>query len=129
MQKKRSGATAWLERCWRDRCGRLGTQVLNELHVNLRRVAPGLEREDARAIVLRYRAWSPWLVDDATVDIAWTLEERLAISDWDALVVAAAQQQGCDFLLTEDLQHDRSIDGLRVVNPFRAAASLLDSTP
>ena len=126
--KKRSGATAWLERCWRDRCGRLSTQVLNELYVNLRRVAPGLERKDARDLVQRYRAWSPWLVDDVTVDIAWTLEDRLAISYWDALMVAAAQQQGCDFLLTENLQHDRAIDGLRVVNPFRAAPSLLDST-
>ena len=126
--KKRSGATAWLERCWRDRCGRLSTQVLNELYVNLRRVAPGLERKDARDLVQRYRAWSPWLVDDVTVDLAWNLEDRLAISYWDALMVAAAQQQGCDFLLTEDLQHDLAIDGLRVVNPFRATPSLLDST-
>ena len=56
---------------------------------------------------------------------ALAIRYQLRVSDWDALMIAAAQQQDCDFLLTEDLQHDRSIDGLRVVNPFHAAPSLL----
>jgi predicted nucleic acid-binding protein len=40
------------------------------------------------------------------------------ISPWDALVVRAAQRAGCAILYSEDLQHDRSFDGVRVVNPF-----------
>ncbi|MEQ1804280.1 MAG: hypothetical protein ABL900_02800 [Burkholderiaceae bacterium] len=40
------------------------------------------------------------------------------MNDRDALIVASAQQQGSGHLLSEDLQHDQQIDGVRVVNPF-----------
>lgn len=43
-------------------------------------------------------------------------------SFWDALVLRAAKQSGCTVLLTEDLQDRREVDGVRIVNPFRAAA-------
>lgn len=36
----------------------------------------------------------------------------------DALIVAAAQRAGCEFLLTEDLADGRPIDSITVVNPF-----------
>jgi predicted nucleic acid-binding protein len=39
-------------------------------------------------------------------------------SYWDALVICCAKQSGCSILLTEDLQHNRTIDGVTIVNPF-----------
>jgi predicted nucleic acid-binding protein len=39
-------------------------------------------------------------------------------SYWDALVLRMAKQSGCRILLTEDMQHGREIDGVRIVNPF-----------
>jgi predicted nucleic acid-binding protein len=39
-------------------------------------------------------------------------------SYWDALVLRMAKQTGCRILLTEDMQHGREIDGVRIVNPF-----------
>lgn len=39
---------------------------------------------------------------------------------WDALVIRAALNAGCRILYSEDLQEGRRIDGLEVVNPFRA---------
>lgn len=126
---KQEAAGAWIRRCWQDRCGRLSTQVLNEFYANLRRVAPGYQRKAARDLVQSYRAWSPWVVDDATVDLAWKLEDRVSISYWDALMLAAAQQHDCAYLLTEDMEHDRHIDGVRIVNPFRAGPELLDTAP
>ena len=125
---KRDAAAVWIAHCWRDECGRVSTQVLNELYANLRRVAPSHERAAARDFVRRYRSWSPWLVDDGTVDLAWHLEDRIAINYWDALMVAAAQQQACSHLLTEDLQHGQQIDGLRVVNPFMATPESLQES-
>ena len=77
-------------------------------------------------MVREYRAWTPWIVDDDTVDAAWLLQDRFAFNYWDALMVAAAQEQGCKLLLTEDLQHDQKIDGLRVVNPFVLGPDVLD---
>lgn len=123
---KQQRAQAWLQRCWRDGCGRLSTQVLNELYANLRRIAPGLSLADARSRVRDYRTWRPWVVDDDTVDIAWDLQDRFALNYWDALMVAAAQQQGCPWLLTEDLQHDQQFDSVQILNPFLVGPAVLD---
>jgi predicted nucleic acid-binding protein len=38
---------------------------------------------------------------------------------FDALIVAGALVSGAESLLTEDLQHDRQIGDLRIINPFR----------
>jgi predicted nucleic acid-binding protein len=40
---------------------------------------------------------------------------------YDALIVAAALDAGCDTLLSEDLQDNRVLGALTIVNPFRAA--------
>jgi predicted nucleic acid-binding protein len=39
---------------------------------------------------------------------------------WDSLIVAAAQDAGCDSLLTEDLTHGMQLDGLVVASPFES---------
>ena len=124
---KQVRAAAWVAHCWRQGCGRLSTQVLNELYVNLRRTAPQLDLAEGRALVRCYRAWQPWVVDGSTVDLAWDLQDRFALSYWDALMVAAAQQQGCRFLLTEDLQHGQQMDRLQVLNPFLVGTEVLDA--
>ncbi len=124
---KQVRASAWIAHCWREGCGRLSTQVLNELFVNLRRTAPQLDLIEGRALVRRYRAWRPLTVDDSTVDLAWTLQDRFALSYWDALMVAAAQQQGCRHLLTEDLQHGQQMDRLQILNPFVVGPEILDA--
>jgi predicted nucleic acid-binding protein len=42
---------------------------------------------------------------------------------YDALIVAAAIEAGCDTLFTEDMQHGLTIDKLTICNPFRQSAS------
>lgn len=37
---------------------------------------------------------------------------------YDALIVTAAVESGCNTLLTEDLQHGRVVQSMRIVNPF-----------
>lgn len=125
---KQAAASQWLQCCWHGQHGRLSTQVLNELYANLRRVAPGLLPEQARSVVRRYRGWQPWTVDDVTVDLAWALQDRFLINYWDALMVAAAQQQGCGYLLSEDLQHEHRFDNVQVINPFKTSPSDLGLT-
>jgi predicted nucleic acid-binding protein len=39
--------------------------------------------------------------------------------------VAAARIAGCEYVLTEDLQHGAEVAGLGVVDPFRAPAGTL----
>ena len=126
---KQAAAAAWLAHFWRHRSGRISTQVLNELYANLRKAAPGMTMDATRALVRRYRAWQPWTVDDSTVDRAWAVQDRFQFNYWDALMVAAAQQQGCTVLLTEDLQHGQKIDQLQVLNPFLIGPEHLDTLP
>ena len=124
---KRDRARAWIAACWSHHCGRLSSQVLNEFYWNARKKFPSaVSAGDARAEVRRLQQWQPWIVDHATVESAWAIESRWGLSYWDALMVAAAQQQGCTFLLTEDLQHDQMIDKLRILNPFLIGPEVLD---
>lgn len=121
-------ARAWLRELWLRRCGRISTQVLNEFYANAtRKLRPPMLAGDARAEVRRYQRWNPWLCDHATVENAWAIESRFRLNWWDALIVASAQQQGCAYLLTEDLQHDQQVDGVRIVNPFLAGPEILDT--
>jgi len=121
-------ARDWLRVLWQRRCGRVSTQVMHEFYVNAtRKLRPAMPAGDARAEVRRYQRWQPWVVDHATVETAWAVESRFGLSYWDALMVAAALQQGCKCLLTEDLQHGQLIDGLRIFNPFTVGPEILDS--
>jgi predicted nucleic acid-binding protein len=125
---KRDRSRAWLAACWSARCGRLSTQVLNEFYANARkRFRDAVSAGDARAEVRRFQEWMPWQIDQATIETAWAIESRYAFDYWDSLMVSAAQHMGCTLLLTEDLQHDQRIDGLRVVNPFLVGPEILDA--
>jgi predicted nucleic acid-binding protein len=44
---------------------------------------------------------------------------RFQISYWDAAVIEAARELGCDTVLSEDLDHGGDYGGVRVENPFR----------
>ena len=124
---KQSRAIEWLEALWVLRCGRVSNQVLNEFYANAtKKLKPAMPAGDARAEVRRYQRWQPWVLDQATVETAWAVESRFGFGYWDSLIVAAAKAQGCRYLLTEDLQHEQTIDGMQIINPFLAAPSAFD---
>jgi predicted nucleic acid-binding protein len=127
---KRDRARDWLRACWTRRCGRTSVQVLNEFYANARRKFPtAISAGDARAQVRRYQQWHPWQIDQATVETAWAVESRYGFTYWDALIIASAQQQGCDYLVSEDLQHGQQIDSVQVLNPFVIGPGVLDGDP
>jgi predicted nucleic acid-binding protein len=127
---KQARAIAWLDALWSRQSGRLSTQVLNEFYaIVTRKLAPAMPAGDARAEVRRYQRWQPWQIEHQTVEAAWSVESRYGLNYWDALIVASALEQGCALLLTEDLQHEQRIDGLRIVNPFVLGPELVDAQP
>jgi predicted nucleic acid-binding protein len=124
---KHAAARRWLRELWLRRCGRLSTQVLNEFYVNVtRKLRPPMPAGDARAEVRRFQRWQPWAPDHATVEAAWAVESRFQVHYWDALMIASAQQLGCTYLLSEDLQHEQPFDTVRVLNPFLIGPEVLD---
>ena len=122
-------AVDWLGRLWTRRCGRVSNQVLIDFYDHAtRRLHPAMPAGDARAEVRRYQRWQPWAVDHATLETAWALESRFGLGFRDALTVAAAQQQGCEWLLSDDLPHNQQVDGVRILNPFLVGPDVLDAT-
>lgn len=116
---KQPVARAALDRLWGARSGTLSTQVLQEFYnVATRKLALPMTRAEAREIVDLYSAWPVVVLDPALILSASRLEEEHQLSFWDALVFEAARVAGAERLLTEDMQHGRVIEGIRIENPF-----------
>ncbi|NKI36446.1 PIN domain-containing protein [Wenzhouxiangella sp. XN79A] len=112
-------ARRWLAELWSSGNGRISTQVLKEYYQTVtRRLKPGMARDDARADVRDLQTWKPLELTAATFEQAWSIEDRMKISWWDALIVAAARQTGCTFLISEDLQSGQIIENLTIIDPF-----------
>jgi predicted nucleic acid-binding protein len=118
-KSKQSRAREWLTWCWKANTGRISSQVLNELYNNaITKFRSSVTVHQARPEGRRLRLWQPPHLDTYTVDGAWDLQDRFALSYWDALILSSAHQQGCSHLLSEDLQHGQLLDAVRVINPF-----------
>lgn len=103
--------------------GRISYQVIHEFYVTVtQKLKPGLPKLEARAAVLALADWEPVTADEAMLRHAWVLQDRHQLSFWDALIVAAALACRCSLLYSEDLQHGKKYEGLRVVNPFVAGS-------
>jgi predicted nucleic acid-binding protein len=121
---KHERAKALVEELWRDRCGVVSTQVLQELCVNLRRKAGRpLDSRATREIVTDYLSWHVVVNGGDSILAALELEERYRISFWDALVLHAAQSGGAGTLYSEDLSDGQTYGGVQVKNPFEAPTS------
>jgi predicted nucleic acid-binding protein len=101
------------------RGGLVSVQVLNEfVHVALRKL-----RHDWPQIEFALGQFRDSLDDVVPITMnthisAVSLARDHGLSFYDALIVAAATEAGCDTLFSEDMQHGRTIGGLAIVNPF-----------
>ena len=99
--------------------GTISVQVLNELANVLRKklgrdwmeIAEALDDVQAGLDPAR-----PLTIETHSTAVALAREH--GFSFFDALIVAAAIEVGCDTLLTEDMQAGRRIGGLTLVDPF-----------
>lgn len=99
----------------------ISTQVLGETYNALvtRRHYPPKEALAAVRVLSRMHVWVPGA--DAVLR-ALELAANHKLSTWDAMIVQAAVESGCDTLFTEDLQAGRRFDTVEIVNPFDARA-------
>jgi len=97
--------------------GVLSLQVLQEYFVTVTRKLQVDARIARRKVELlaEFDVAAPELAD---ILAAIDLHRLHGLSFWDALVVRSAKQAGCSVLLTEDFQHGREMEGVRIVNPF-----------
>jgi predicted nucleic acid-binding protein len=125
--QKHEAAKRWRSELWKNRCGRISFQVLQEFYANIARKWPEAS-EQARAEIRNLLAWKPVVINAEILERGWKIQDRYRLSFWDALIVAAAKAASCRFLLTEDLQADQDFDGVVVVNPFWRGPSEISRT-
>jgi predicted nucleic acid-binding protein len=118
---KQHAARALLERLWESNTGCLSVQVLQEFFVTVtRKVAKPLPVEDAAARIREFASWKVFAPTADDVLAAIELHTRASIGFWDAMIVVAAAESGCDVLWTEDLNDSQLLCGVRVRSPFSA---------
>ena len=102
----------------RARTGVVSLQVLQEYFVTVTRklhLDPRIARRKVE-LIAEFDVASPEVAD---ILAAIDLHRLHGVSFWDALVLRAAKQAGCSILLSEDMQGNREIDGVQIVNPFQ----------
>jgi predicted nucleic acid-binding protein len=127
----REAAQTWLRWCWTQQCGRISSQVLNNVYAQastrMAAQSDGAGRERLRQLIRALRHWQPPHLDRYTVDGAWQLQDRYGLGYWDALLVASAQQQGCVAVLSPHLPHGHSYDGVLIAHPQQLSPDTLAS--
>jgi hypothetical protein len=83
-----------------------------------RKLTPGLPADEAWEDVLALLAWEPLPIGRDVILRGRAVARRYRLSWWDSLIVAGAQLQNCELLLSEDLRHGLVCDTVRVCNPF-----------
>lgn len=61
-----------------------------------------------------------------TLILAINSLKRYSVSFWDAMLWATVKENNCKFILSEDFQHNSSIDGIKIINPLLSQAPLED---
>jgi predicted nucleic acid-binding protein len=115
---KHEVAKSILRELWSQRTGVLSMQVLQEFYVNVtRKIASPLPNDAARLVVNSYAIWC-METTPAEISDAFRIEDESRIGFWDALIVAAASKCGAVRILSEDLNAQQTIAGVRIENPF-----------
>ena len=103
---------------WSQRTGVLSMQVLQEFYVNVtRKIATPLSKDAARLVVNSYALWCTETTP-TEIAAAFRIEDESRIGFWDALIVASAVKSGAERILSEDLNAQQTIAGIRIENPF-----------
>lgn len=97
----------------------INVQVINEFYnVLLRKnIEDDVIQEKIQA---QLETCSASILSLKTVFSAWELREKYKYSYWDSLILAAALENNCAIIFSEDMQHGQIIeDRLTIINPFR----------
>ena len=99
--------------------GVISVQVLNEFtNVALKKRKRSWPEIETAVGVIRARFPKVILLTVEIHAAAVVLAREHGLSIYDALIVAAALEAGCDTLFSEDMQHQRAFGSLRIINPF-----------
>ena len=98
------------------------SQALNETAHVLRRKAGMDLSEIATALGVIRGMLRVVPLSETTHALALEIAQETGYSIWDASILAASVEAGCDELASEDMQHGRDVRGTTIRNPFAERA-------
>ena len=118
--EKQKRAVGLIDTAVEDGAGVISSQVVQEfLNVVTRKFAVKLTSRDLRMyledVLLPMCAVYPTARIYAR---ALDISEESGYSFYDAMILAGASEAGCGVIYSEDLQHGRTVGGVKIVNPF-----------
>ncbi len=117
--EKQATALRWLAMLAQRDLIVVSPQVLGEIHAVMLRGKVPTDPDEARRTTLALEGWSQGATDLELIGDAWSLRERTRFQWWDCIILGAAIRTGCRFLLSEDYQHGRAVEGTTIIDPFR----------
>lgn len=78
-----------------------------------------MTEDEVRTYISHFRQIAVQMPKQEWTDRALAIRSRYGIQFYDALIIAAAEANGCDEILTEDLNDGQTYCGVTAVNPFK----------
>jgi predicted nucleic acid-binding protein len=116
--KKQAKAEEWITAAWSFQSGRISWQVMHEFYAKATQKL-GVSAQLARTTVRQFLEWDPVPPSQSLIERGWHWCDKAQVNFWDAMIVAAAEQAGCRYLLSEDFQLDRKFGAVTILNPFK----------
>ena len=99
----------------------ISTQILQEFY-NAATSKLKIDKIAAKNIVHNFRNMEIVTIDLILIEQAIDVSVLFQLSFWDSLVIAAAEQANCSYLVSEDLNNGQRIRGMEIINPFKKRA-------
>jgi len=97
----------------------LSPQSLNECYRVVTEKRGLMPRNEARLFVWALGQFCTAGYDFDVTQKAWQIQDRHGFGWWDCTLLASASLARCDLFLSEDMQHEQTIEGLTILNPFK----------
>lgn len=116
---KKEKANLVMKQLWDNSNGILSLQVLKEFFVIVTSKLPArMDIQTAKSAVFDLMSWTVFHENRQSLEKAFELVEKHRFSFWDANILSAAILSDCEQVFSEDLQHQQSIEGVQIINPF-----------
>src|SRR5437588_7550042 len=115
---KKERADLWLRELGHRNLVVLSPQSLNEFY-SVATVRIGLPRNTVtRQRTEQLAMWCTAPLDTEVTRAAWRIEDETGYRFFDCLLITSAFRAGCNYFRSEDLQHERRVGELTILNPF-----------
>ena len=95
----------------------ISAQVLNEFS-NIALLKLKMSTQEVRRFVEIFGQINVVSIDRSWTDKALSLKEKFGTQFFDSLLLVAAEENGCDTILTEDLNDGQMYGSVKAIDPF-----------